>query len=125
LDSKDGAGLFCQLNISPTSEIVNFCQLTAVWSFHLLVISSAGHFISRLFNQLVMGENLKVARAKFSTLSWAVFVISKIARHTQARPRLELKTHTIGLYHKHNMIINDDAIVVSERHSKLKHDLRL
>jgi hypothetical protein len=38
------------------------------------------------------GENPEVARAEFSTLSLAVFVASVIARHRQARPRVELKT---------------------------------
>jgi hypothetical protein len=38
-----------------------------------------------------MRVDLKVVSAKFSTLSLAVFVISIIAWHTQARPSLELK----------------------------------
>ncbi len=41
--------------------------------------------------QELTGDNLKVAWDKFSTLSWAVFVISVIAWQTQARPHLELK----------------------------------
>ncbi len=39
-----------------------------------------------------MGENFKVVCAKFSTLSQVVFVMSVIARHTQARACLDLKT---------------------------------
>ncbi len=38
-----------------------------------------------------MEENPKVVWAKFSTLSWVVFVKSVIAWHAQARPHLELK----------------------------------
>ncbi len=38
------------------------------------------------------GNNLKVVCAEFSTLSWAVFVMSVIAWHTHASPHLELKT---------------------------------
>jgi hypothetical protein len=39
----------------------------------------------------LMGENLEVVRAEFSTLSWAVFDVSIIIRHRQACPHLELK----------------------------------
>jgi hypothetical protein len=42
--------------------------------------------------QKLMGDNLKAVRANFSTLSWAVFVMSAISKHTQACPFLELKT---------------------------------
>jgi hypothetical protein len=38
-----------------------------------------------------MGENIKVVWAKFSTLSWAVLVMSTIVWHIQTRPHLELK----------------------------------
>ncbi len=42
--------------------------------------------------QKLMGENIKVVWAKFSTLSWAVFGMHVIAWHTHACPHLELKT---------------------------------
>jgi hypothetical protein len=42
--------------------------------------------------QKLMGENLKFVWDEFSTLSLAVLVMSVIARHSQARPCLELKT---------------------------------
>jgi hypothetical protein len=38
------------------------------------------------------GDSLKVVCAEFSTLSLAVFVMSVIEWHLQARPHLELKT---------------------------------
>jgi hypothetical protein len=38
------------------------------------------------------GENLKVVWAKFSTLSWAVFIMSAIARYGSTRNHLKLKT---------------------------------
>ncbi len=44
--------------------------------------------------QKLTGENLKVVLSEFSTLSWAVFVMNTMARRTQARPHLELKTQT-------------------------------
>ncbi len=50
-----------------------------------------------------MGVNLKVVRAKFSTLSSAVLVVSAIAWHIQERPHLELKSqpkfHPINFVH--------------------------
>ncbi len=46
-------------------------------------------------------EYIKVVWAEFSTLSLAVFVLTEIVWHRQARARLELKTrprsHPIGL----------------------------
>jgi hypothetical protein len=39
-----------------------------------------------------MGESLKVVWAEFSTLSYAVFVMSVFAWHAKACPHLELKT---------------------------------
>ncbi len=42
--------------------------------------------------QKLSGVKLKVVWAKFSTLSLAVFVMSVIMWHSQARPHLELKT---------------------------------
>jgi hypothetical protein len=42
--------------------------------------------------QKLTGENLKVVWAKFSTLSEAVFAMCVIARQSQARPHLEMKT---------------------------------
>ncbi len=38
------------------------------------------------------GENLKDVWAEFSTLRWAVIVMSVISKHTQARSNLQLKT---------------------------------
>ncbi len=43
-------------------------------------------------NGNIMGENLKVFWAKFSTLNKTVFVIIVIIQYRQARPHLELKT---------------------------------
>jgi len=42
--------------------------------------------------QKLTGDDLKVVCAEFSTLSQAVFVMSVIKLHRQARPRLELRT---------------------------------
>ncbi len=42
--------------------------------------------------QKLMGDNLKVVLAKFSTLNLGCFIMYANERHIQARPGLELKT---------------------------------
>jgi hypothetical protein len=45
-----------------------------------------------------MRDNQKVVWVKFPTLSWAVFILSAIARHRQEWPHLELKSSAQGLF---------------------------
>jgi hypothetical protein len=51
--------------------------------------------------QKLMGENLKVALAEFSTLSLAVLLLSVTAWQRQACPHLELKANGLNCDTRH------------------------
>ncbi len=56
------------------------------------MLNTATSFMNNLGVQKLMGENLKVVWAKFSTLSWAVLIISATAWYRQKRQHFKLKT---------------------------------
>ena len=73
-------------------------MVATVWQQPIRILMSMVMLRPRALLPLMGGErkltgvNLKAVWAEFSTLSWAVFVLTVTACHRQARPRLEFKT---------------------------------